>query len=200
MNFPQDIPAQPFDLFVKWFEEAKNSSEVDDATAMCLSTVSANGYPEGRMVLLKELSSAGFVFFTNAESNKGKALATTARAALTFYWDALGKQVRVQGDVEKVSAEESDRYFASRDRLSQIGAWASQQSRPLSSREELEQRVQAFESKFANAPVPRPPYWGGYRVKPLRIEFWQQGDFRLHNRVCYELGRNSDWTVSRLNP
>jgi len=180
-----DAPADPIALFGEWLEEAEKT-EPNDPNAMCLSTLDAAGKITSRIVLLKGLSDRGFMFFTNMESAKGAALAAHPAAALNFHWKTLSCQVRIEGSVERATATESDAYFATRARGSRIGAWASKQSQPLSGRAELEDRVAEFEQKFAeNEDIPRPPHWGGYLLRPDKIEFWHAGDFRLHTRIVY---------------
>ena len=179
--------------------QAVDRARLPDPTAMALATVSADGVPSVRMVLLKSVDERGFVFFTNLESRKGRELIATPRAALCFYWAALDTQIRVEGTVEPVSDEEADAYFATRARASQIGAWASLQSRTLASPDELRTRIAEAEARFANVPVPRPPYWTGRRVKPSSIEFWNAGDFRLHERRHFERDGNR-WVMRRLFP
>lgn len=172
--------------------------EPHDATAMTLATADASGRPSARMVLLKGADARGFVFYTNRESRKGRELAENPRAALCVHWPSSAQQVRVEGEVELVSDEESDAYFATRPRESQIGAWASNQSEPIASREELEERFRAA-SRAHPGPVPRPPHWGGYRVVPDRIEFWYSREGRLHDRLSYTRDGDS-WRVERLCP
>lgn len=190
--------ADPFELFGIWYEEVQES-DIKEPTAVCVATADPDGMPGARMVLLKDWSTRGFVFYTNYESDKGRSLLANPQAALLFYWMPLGRQVRVQGDVEQVSAEEADAYFASRARQSQIGAWASQQSRAMSDRYELEKRIARLGLKYATGTVARPPYWSGFRVVPKRVEFWQEGHFRLHQRLVYT--RDGDeWTTQWLFP
>jgi pyridoxamine 5'-phosphate oxidase len=190
--------SEPYDLFHKWFAEAE-ASEPNDANAMAIASVGADGQPSVRMVLLKDADPQGFVFYTNYESRKGRQLQETRKAALVLHWKTLGRQVRAEGAVETVSEAEADAYFASRHRSSQIGAWASQQSRPLESRFELEKRVALFAAKYAIGTVPRPPYWSGFRIVPERIEFWENKPFRLHDRLVYH--RSGDgWTTEKLYP
>lgn len=190
--------SEPYDLFHKWLAEAE-ASEPNDANAMAIASVGADGQPSVRMVLLKDADPRGFVFYTNYESRKGRQLQETRKAALVLHWKTLGRQVRAEGVVETVTAEEADAYFASRHRSSQIGAWASQQSRPLESRFELEKRVALFAAKYAIGTVPRPPYWSGFRVVPDRIEFWENKPFRLHDRLVYHRA-GEGWTTEKLYP
>jgi pyridoxamine 5'-phosphate oxidase len=163
---------EPFALFGRWFEEAK-AAEVNDPNAMVLATADADGAPDARMVLLKGYDARGFVFYTNTESAKGRQLGVNPQAALLFHWKSLRRQVRIRGPVERVSDAEADEYFASRARDSQIGAWASEQSRPMGGRFVLERRAAEFALKFGVKPVPRPPHWTGFRVRPLNLEFWR---------------------------
>jgi len=191
---------EPFRLFAAWFAEAKKS-EPNNPDAMTLATVDADGFPNARMVLLKGFDERGFVFYTNLGSVKGRELAEAPRAALTLYWKSLQRQVRVRGEVEPVSDAEADAYFASRSRLSQIGAWASKQSTPLESRLAFEKAVAVHTAKFGVGAVPRPPHWSGYRVVPQEIEFWQERPFRLHDRIRFrreQLGAR--WSKTRLYP
>jgi pyridoxamine 5'-phosphate oxidase len=170
-----------------------------EPTAFALGTVGADGQPSVRVVLLKSVDAGGFVFYTNYESRKGRELLATPRAALCFHWQPLERQVRVEGDVESVSAAEADAYFASRPRGSQLGAWASQQSRPLADDAELERRLAEFTARFEGAPVPRPPHWSGFRVRPRRVEFWRNMASRLHVRHVYT-AEGAGWRVERLYP
>ena len=190
----------PVAQFALWFSEATACKAIEIPEAMCLSTVGAEGFPDGRMVLLKEFSPSGFVFYTNLGSQKGRALERVAKAALTFHWPALERQVRIQGTTQLVSPAEADAYFATRPRLSQIGAWASEQSAVLPKREILDQRVEEWSKKFAGQPVPRPPHWTGVRVEPIRLEFWQGRANRLHDRFLYRKDASGRWQVQRLFP
>ncbi len=192
--------AEPFALFDNWFAEAKKS-EPADPDAMALATVDAEGLPDVRMVLLKSATPEGFVFYSNAESAKGRELEANMKAAGVLHWKSLRRQIRFRGPVERVSDAEADAYFDSRARESRIGAWASQQSRPLESRFALETAVAKFALTYAVGKIPRPPYWVGYRVKPLAIEFWAESAFRLHNRIRFSRdGFDAPWTKVRLYP
>lgn len=191
-------PEDPLGLFEQWLGEA-SESEPNDPTAMTLATVSDRGMPSARMVLLKGFDKQGFVFYTNYESRKGEQLLANSKAALLFHWKSRRRQVRVEGAVEPVSTEEADAYFATRNKQSQIGAWASQQSRPLEGRFELEKRVALFAAKYAITTVPRPPHWSGFRVAPELIEFWQDGAFRLHDRLVYTRS-GEGWSTQHLYP
>jgi pyridoxamine 5'-phosphate oxidase len=188
----------PFTLFDEWFAKA-SASEPNEPEAMTLATTGADGQPSARMVLLKAHGREGFVFYTHEQSAKGRDLSENPRAALLFHWKPLGRQVRIEGNVERVSDAEADAYFASRARDSQLGAWASDQSRPLDSRATFEHRFEEAKRRFDGQDVPRPPSWGGYRVLPQRIEFWTARPHRLHDRRRFTLADGS-WSEGLLYP
>jgi len=190
--------ADPIALFEAWLKAAVES-EPNDANAMTVATVDADGLPDARMVLLKDVGPDGFTFYTNLESAKGRELAANPRAALLFHWKSLRRQVRVRGAVERVSDAEADAYFATRARHSQLGAWASDQSRPLTDRFALEKRVAEAGLRFGLGKVARPPHWSGFRVRPQSIEFWRDRPFRLHERLVFTRAAQG-WTTSRLFP
>ena len=211
-QIPMEITAgtDPFALFQNWFDEAVKT-EINDPDAIALASVDAGGMPSVRMVLLRRWSPDGFLFFTNYESDKGKNLAQNPHAALVFFWKELERQIRIEGTVEKVSAEESDRYFNSRPASSRIGAWASPQSAVIENRMVIEQNVERYSSIFANDSIERPDHWGGYIVKPTSIEFWQGRSSRLHDRIKYTLENSAynaatdtrtdlNWKIERLAP
>ena len=203
-NSPDDgawfAKTDPFALFGEWLEEAKRR-EPNDANAMALATADAHGAPDVRMVLLKDVSGDGFVFYSNAESRKGQQLAANAQAAMCFHWKSLRRQVRVSGKVNEASADEADAYFATRAKDSQIGAWASDQSRPMEGRFELEGKIAKAAAKYALGKTPRPSHWKGWRIVPTRIEFWRDRPFRLHDRLEFTReGAGRPWTTRRLYP
>jgi pyridoxamine 5'-phosphate oxidase len=192
--------SDPLALFGDWYAEAAKS-EPNEPNAVALATVGPDGTPSVRMVLLKDYDPAGFVFYTNYESRKGQHLLGHTKAALLFHWKSLRRQVRLEGPVSQTTPEEADAYFATRARGSQIGAWASEQSRPLDSRFALEKRVAEYTARHLVGTVPRPPYWSGFRLNPLLIEFWQDGAFRLHDRLEYRRGSPAEpWTTRTLFP
>jgi pyridoxamine 5'-phosphate oxidase len=190
---------EPFRLFAAWMKDAEES-EPNDPNAMALATVDETGLPNVRMVLLKSFDEAGFVFYTNLQSRKGRELLGARKAALLFHWKSRRRQIRVRGTIAEVPAEEADAYFQSRARGSRIGAWASKQSQPLESRFALEKAVAEYTLKFGIGEIPRPPHWSGLRLAPVSIEFWQDGMFRLHDRVHFEAAPGGGWSKSRLYP
>jgi pyridoxamine 5'-phosphate oxidase len=192
------VAAEPFAQFQQWFDDAL-AAEQPDPEAMTLSTVNETGRVAARIVLLKGCDAHGFTFFTNYESRKGRELLAHPQAALTFYWHALNRQIRIEGRVEKVSAEVSEAYFQTRPLNSRLGAWASPQSQPIESRAWLEARVAAASERFAQAPLSCPPFWGGFLLRPDAVEFWQGRESRLHDRMVYTLTENG-WQLSRLAP
>jgi len=195
---PAITERDPIALFAVWLEEALKR-EPNDANAMTLATVDATGMPDARMVLLKGVDAAGFTFFTNVESAKGRELLAHPKAALVFHWKSLRRQVRVRGEVAPVTAEEADAYFATRARSAQIGAWASDQSRELPDRLAFERRIAEMGLRFGIGAVPRPPHWSGFRLAPASVEFWRDRPFRLHERVLFERAGET-WTTRRLYP
>ena len=197
----ETVAADPIDQFARWFRDAGEAG-VTQPEGMSLATVDAGGQPSVRVVLLKHFDADGFVFFTNYLSRKGRALAVNPLAALGFWWDPLERQVRIEGDVEQVSPEESDAYYRTRPLGSRIGAWASPQSDVIAGRSVLEEQVRRIEERFAGTEetLPRPEHWGGYRVRPQAIEFWQGRVSRLHDRIRYSRTEPGNWTIERLAP
>lgn len=195
----QQAAAHPFTQFHAWFEEYRQSGQ-QDPNIMTLATVDAQGQPWARVVLLKSYDERGFVFYTNYGSFKGQQLAHNPQASLHFLWLSQERQIQIQGKVEKISVQESAAYFHSRPRLSQLGAWASKQSQPLDNRQQLDQQYAEVSARFAEQEIPLPEFWGGYLVKPQRLEFWQGGANRLHDRVEYVLDTQGEWHKQRLNP
>jgi pyridoxamine 5'-phosphate oxidase len=192
------VDTDPIRQFQLWLEQALDA-QLPEPNAMTVATVDAEGRPSARILLIKGVDERGFVFYTNYESRKGRELAGNPHASLLFHWIELERQVRIEGVVEKTSAEQSDAYFASRPLASRIGAWASEQSREIATRAELEAREKAFAERFGESP-PRPPHWGGYRLVPDRIEFWQGRPSRLHDRILYTREAENRWQISRLSP
>ena len=192
------MDADPYELFDSWFAEAK-ASEINDPDAMAIASVDSAGMPSVRMVLLKEVIPEGFVFYTNYNSRKSAELLATGKASFVMHWKSLRRQVRVCGQVSQVPAEQSDAYFSSRPRGSRIGAWASDQSKPLESRQDLQAAVAAAEARYGDD-IPRPPHWGGFLIQPDEIEFWADGEFRLHDRFRYTKSASGNWQAERLYP
>lgn len=194
------IPARPIELFGTWFEEAENHPGIAEVNAMSLSTIGLDGYPKTRVVLLKSFNADGFVFYTNYNSDKGKAIEEHQKVCLSFFWPSLERQVIIKGIASKNTEEEAEEYFKTRPRGSQLGAWASNQSRPVSSRKELELQLKKYEQEFENRDVPKPPNWGGYRVSPQSFEFWQGRVNRMHDRILYTPDPENEWKFERLAP
>ena len=193
------VVTDPFVKFQDWMKEAW-VHEPEDANAMTLATATPDGIPSARIVLLKGADAAGFVFYTNTQSRKGDEIAANARAALLFHWKLLGRQIRIEGHVERVTDAEADAYFSTRPRISRLGAWASDQSRDLPERTELERRLANYDTTYPGDDIPRPPHWSGFRIVPDRFEFWQNMPFRLHDRTVYAKSPGNGWTVSKLYP
>ena len=196
----QSINKDPFDLFQLWFNEVDMYFQETETNAMTLSTIGSDGFPKSRVVLLKKFNSAGFVFYTNYESEKAKALATTPQCCLSFHWESAERQVIIKGVTEKIDPSESDAYFLSRPKGSQLGAWASKQSTVIENRAILDTQLQSLENEYKNKPLKRPEFWGGYIVKPVEIEFWQGRANRLHDRIRFKLSVNNSWDMDRLSP
>jgi len=193
------VPQDPYELFRHWWAAAQEASAMKEPTGMSLATADAQGRPSNRIVLLKHWDHRGFVFYSNYTSRKAREMAANPNVGLLFWWDKLRRQVRICGSVSKIPERESDAYFSGRPRGSQLGAWASQQSRPLKDRQTLTERVAELEREFGEDPIPRPPHWGGYRVVPREFEFWDDGEYRLHDRISY-LKEGEQWRLQRLYP
>ena len=196
----QNTPENPMELFRDWFLGADESEYVSEANAMNIATIGLDGFPKNRMVLLKKFTWEGFVFHTNYNSEKGKALLKNPKVCLSFFWHALERQIIIKGVSEKLSKNLSDGYFETRPDGSKLGAWASQQSKVVSSREELDEKLRFYEQKFQGTEIPRPPHWGGIMVKPVSIEFWQGRPNRMHDRIIYTLQPDFNWKKERLSP
>jgi pyridoxamine 5'-phosphate oxidase len=195
-----EIPDRPMELFNQWFHEVRESGGVDEVNAMTVSTIGLDGFPKARVVLLKQYTEEGFVFYTNYNSEKGRALAVNPNICLSFFWHSMERQVIIKGIAEKTNPEISDAYFASRPHGSQLGAVVSNQSEVVESRGELESKLEQLEKKFDGKSVPRPEHWGGYLIKPMEIEFWQGRDNRLHDRIRYKKSVGGSWERERLSP
>lgn len=196
----EDLDENPIQQFQKWFYDTKNDNSIDEANAMTVSSIGEDGFPKTRVVLLKYYDEYGFVFYTNYESEKGKALSTNPKTCLNFFWPSLERQIVIKGKAEKLSEVKSDQYFASRPKGSQIGALVSPQSQVISGRKFLEDRLAALEKEYANKEIDRPKNWGGFLVRPESIEFWQGRPNRLHDRFLYSLINQYDWKIDRLAP
>ena len=195
-----DLPENPLELFQKWFYNVEQSNSVDEANAMTVSTIGTDGFPKSRVVLMKKFTWEGFIFYTNYNSEKGQAIANNPNLCLSFFWPGMEQQIIIKGIAEKVPENLSDGYFESRPDGSKLGAWASNQSQIVASKDELLQNLEKFEQKFENSEIPRPKHWGGYLVKPKSIEFWQGRPNRMHDRILYTLQENFDWNIERLAP
>jgi pyridoxamine 5'-phosphate oxidase len=195
-----NCPENPIELFQEWFLNADQTDTVDESNAMTLSTIGTDGFPKSRVVLLKKFTWEGFIFYTNYSSEKGKAMASNKNVCLSFFWPSLEQQIIIKGKAEKIAENLSDGYFESRPDGSKLGAWASNQSSVVSSREELDQNLKSFENKYKNQEIPRPNHWGGFIVKPESIEFWQGRPNRMHDRIRYTLQKDFNWKMERLAP
>lgn len=206
MNYDKDsllesnTPENPMELFRDWFIEADTADNVPEANAMNIATIGLDGFPKNRMVLLKKYTWEGFIFYTNYNSEKGKAVEKNPNVCLSFFWHALERQIIIKGTIEKIADNLSDGYFETRPDGSKLGAWASHQSDVVSSREELDSALKTYEEKFRESEIPRPSYWGGYMVRPVSIEFWQGRPNRMHDRIRYTLQPDYDWKKERLAP
>lgn len=195
-----NCPENPLELFQKWFLNADASNTVEETNAVSLSTIGKDGYPKSRIVLLKKYNEEGFIFYTNYNSEKGKAIQENNQVCLSFFWPSLEQQIIIKGKAEKLSQKSSDGYFESRPTGSKLGAWASNQSTVVKSRDILENNLKKFEEKFKGKEITRPPHWGGFMVKPISIEFWQGRPNRMHDRILYSLKEDLSWEIERLEP
>ncbi len=196
----QNISENPMELFQKWFYEADAYDTSEETNAMTISTIGLDNFPKNRIVLLKRFTWEGFIFYTNYDSEKGKAMVNNPNVCLSFFWHSLERQIIIKGIVEKIADNLSDGYFESRPDGSKLGAWASDQSQVIDSRHSLDQKLKNFEEKFKNSEIPRPPNWGGFIVKPISIEFWQGRPNRMHDRIRFSLQEDYDWKIERLEP
>ncbi|MDP2088881.1 MAG: pyridoxamine 5'-phosphate oxidase [Flavobacteriaceae bacterium] len=195
-----NIPENPMELFQKWYFEVEESGAVEEANTMNVTTLELDGFPKSRIVLLKRFTWEGFIFYTNYNSDKGKAIAKNPKISISFFWHQLERQIIIKGFAEKLSENLSDGYFESRPDGSKLGSWASDQSQEVPSRAYLDNRLKEFEKQFEGKEIPRPDFWGGYLVKPVSIEFWQGRPNRMHDRILYALQENFDWKITRLAP
>ena len=196
----KDAPENPMELFQKWFYEIDNHFAIDEGNAMTLSTIGLDGYPNNRVVLLKKYTYEGFIFYTNYESNKAKAIYKNQNVCVSFFWHSAERQIIIKGKAEKIAENLSDGYFESRPLGSRLGAWASQQSQVIESRKALDEKLKKYEEEFANKEVLRPEFWGGFIVKPVEFEFWQGRPNRMHDRIRYQLQDDYNWKIERLQP
>ena len=196
----QNVPENPMELFQSWFYEADAEDGIEEANVMSLSTLGLDGYPKTRIVLLKRFTWEGFIFFSNYNSEKGRAIEKDPRVSLNFFWHSLERQIVIKGKAEKLAENLSDGYFETRPDGSKLGAWASDQSEEIDSREALDKKLSDMEKRFQNQEIPRPSYWGGYLVRPESVEFWQGRPNRMHDRIRYDLQEDYDWKISRLQP
>lgn len=196
----EHVPENPMELFQKWFYEIDNYFSIDEGNAMTLSTLGLDGHPNNRVVLLKKYTYEGFIFYTNYNSDKGKAIQANPKVCLSFFWHSAERQIIIKGKAEKIAENLSDGYFESRPKGSQLGAWASNQSQVVQSREELDDKLKQYEKKYFDKEVPRPKHWGGFIVKPVEIEFWQGRPNRMHDRIRYRLQPDYNWKIERLQP
>jgi len=194
------VPENPMELFQKWFYEADSADGIEEANIMSVSTLGLDGYPKTRIVLLKKFTWEGFIFYTNYESEKGRAISANPKVSLNLFWHGLERQIIIKGKAEKIAANLSDGYFESRPDGSKLGAWASDQSEEIVSREALDDKLRQFDEKFQGKDIPRPDYWGGFIVKPISLEFWQGRPNRMHDRILYDLQEDYNWKISRLQP
>jgi pyridoxamine 5'-phosphate oxidase len=196
----KNIPENPMELFQKWFYNADESNGIEEANIMNIATVGSDNFPKNRIVLLKRFTWEGFIFYTNYNSEKGKAISENPNVSLSFFWHSLERQIIIKGKAEKIAENLSDGYFESRPDGSKLGAWASNQSEVVDSRRELDEKLDFYEKKFTGMEIPRPDFWGGYIVKPISIEFWQGRPNRMHDRMRYTLQENYEWKLERLEP